>query len=84
MRGGGLMTLVHKNLKPVQIPMKSVSKMSENILIVEGIIGKVKVRFLNAYGVQENSSLGGNSECYALLDQDVNNCINDGILLCME
>ena len=47
--GGGLMTLVHENLKPVQIPMKTTSKMSENMLVVEGIIGKIKVRFLYAY-----------------------------------
>ena len=54
--GGGLMTLVHENFKPVQIPMTSSSKMSQNILVVEGTIGKLKVRFLNAYGVQETAS----------------------------
>ena len=38
--GGGLLTAVHENLKPVQIPVKSDGKISQNILVVEGVIGK--------------------------------------------
>ena len=41
--GGGLLTAVHENLKPVQIPVKSDGKISQNILVVEGVIGKIKV-----------------------------------------
>ena len=55
--GGGLMTVIHENFKPVQIPMKNGTKISQNILVVEAVIGKIKVRFINAYGVQESSSL---------------------------
>ena len=31
--------------------------MSENVLVVESIIGRSRVRYINAYGVQESSSI---------------------------
>ena len=47
--GGGLLTAVHKNLKPV-----SVSDETEvEILVVEGKINDKSVRFINGYGPQE-------------------------------
>ena len=55
--GGGLMTLVHNSLEPIFIPTKCVTKMSENILVVEAKIKNKSTRFLNAYGVQETASI---------------------------
>ena len=66
--GGGLLTAVHENLKPVQIPVKSDGKISQNILVVEGVIGKIKVRFINSYGVQETASVEERSIFYMMLE----------------
>ena len=82
--GGGLLTAVHENLKPVQIPVKSDGKISQNILVVEGVIGKIKVRFINAYGVQETASVEERSVFYMLLEQEIQSCINSGCYLCLE
>ena len=49
--GGGLLTAVHKSLKPVSIRNED----SEEILVVEGKLSNIKVRFINGYGLQENS-----------------------------
>jgi hypothetical protein len=51
-QGGGLLTLVHENFEPVFIPNGNTSKMSENVLVVEANLGKSRVRYINAYGVQ--------------------------------
>ena len=53
--GGGLMTVIHNNLEPIMISRESESKVSQNIMVVEALLGKNKVRFINAYGPQENS-----------------------------
>ena len=57
--GGGLMTLVvvRTNLKPILVPIENSSKVAENILVIEAEMGKSNVRFINAYGPQENSSI---------------------------
>ena len=82
--GGGLMTLVHNNFMPVLIPTQNGSKISQNVLVVEGVIGKIRIRFINAYGVQETASAEDRCEFFALLDQEVQFCVNNGILLCLE
>ena len=56
-QGGGLMTMVHEHFEPVLIPSEQVSKSSENILVVEANIGKSRIRYVNAYGVQENCTI---------------------------
>ena len=48
--GLGLVTLVHENFNPVLIPMKNEPKISKNIVVVEAIIRKVKVRFISIWG----------------------------------
>ena len=50
--GGGLLTAVHKNLDPVSIGNEE----DEEVLTVQGNIMNKKVRFINAYGPQENTS----------------------------
>ena len=50
--GGGLMTLVHNNFKPVIIPTQNGSKISQNVLVVEGVIGKIRIRFINKRQLQ--------------------------------
>ena len=62
--GGGLMTLVHSNFEPVLIPQKSDVKMSENILVVEAKLGQSRVRYVNAYGVQETAPVNETSTRY--------------------
>ena len=49
--GGGLLTAIHKSFKPVSIRNED----SEEILVVEGKLSNIKVRFINGYGLQENS-----------------------------
>ena len=82
--GGGLMTLIHENFKPVLIPMENCSQTSQNVLVVECTIGQKRMRFINAYGVQETASVEVRSEFFSLLDQEVQFCLNQGIYLCME
>ena len=50
--GGGLMTLVHNNFMPVLIPTQNGSKISQNVLVVEGVIGKIRIRFINKRQLQ--------------------------------
>ena len=49
-KGGGLLTAIHRNLKPVSIP----SNEDTEVLFVEANINNVKTRFINAYGPPEN------------------------------
>ena len=63
--GGGLLTLVHNNLEPIMVPRENESKVSENILVVEAMLEKNKVRFINADGPQENSLIDERADCYA-------------------
>ena len=48
--GGGLLTAVHKNLKPVSVSEDT----DTEVLVVQGQINNKKVRFINGYGPQEN------------------------------
>ena len=57
--GVGLMTLIHENFKPVLIPMENNSNVSQNILVVQCTVGKTRIRFINAYGVQETARREG-------------------------
>ena len=48
--GGGLLTLVHNDLKPVSVSDDD----PEEVLVVEGTVMNKKIRFMNAYGPREN------------------------------
>ena len=82
--GGGLLTMVHANFHPVQIPIVSQSKMSENLLTVEAKVGSGKVRFINAYGVQESSPIADKIEFLSLLDQEVENASASNSMICIQ
>ena len=49
--GGGLLTAVQKNLHPVSVSEDT----DTEILVVQGDINNEKIRFINAYGPQENN-----------------------------
>ena len=82
--GGGLLTMVHENFEPMLIPRTKSSKMEENFLVVEAKLGKSKVRYLNAYGVQENASSSDKMEFYSILDEEVENAFNNNCLVCVQ
>ena len=78
------MTLVHKNLDPVYIPTKSESRMSLNVLVVEARLGNMKTRFINAYGIQEGSSIDEKYEFYSVLEEEIALTFESGSMLCIE
>ena len=82
--GGGLMTLVHSNFEPVLIPQKSDVKMSENILVVEAKLGQSRVRYVNAYGVQETAPVNEKMEFLTILDQEIEDAKNNDQMLCIQ
>ena len=67
--GGGLLTMIHENFEPVQIPIKNNSTMSENVLVVEANLGNSRVRCINAYGVQESGPMSDKIDSLSILDQ---------------
>ena len=78
--GGGLLTAVHKSLKAV-----SVSEEDETeVLVVQGNINNLKVRFINGYGPQENESEEVKSKFFNRLDLEVKSSKMSGALVCME
>ena len=78
------MTLVHKNLDPIFIPTKSVSKMRLNVLVIEVKLKDLKTRFINTYGVQESASIDEKSEFYSILEEEISITLDSGRLLCIE
>ena len=82
--GGGLLTMVHENFEPVLVPRKKTSKMDENILVVEAKLGISRIRYLNAYGVQENSSISDKIEFFSILDQEIENAFSTNCFMCLQ
>ena len=82
-KGGGLMTLVHKTFGPVMIPTRNQSQMSSNVLIVEAKIKNMKIRFLNAYGVQECAAIEDKIQFYSILEEEISIAIDSGNMLCI-
>ena len=78
------MTLVHNSLEPIFIPTKCVTKMSENILVVEATIKNKSTKFLNAYGVQETASIEEKSKFYSVLDEEISITLDSGRMMCLE
>ena len=63
-RGGGLLTAVHKTLKPVSVN-------DNEILVVQGIVNDSKIRFINGYGPQENYNEERRGKFFSRLDLEV-------------
>ena len=82
--GGGLVSLIHKKLNPVEIPIESDSKSSENIIVVEADIGKERVRTINGYGPQEYAQFDQKIGFFSLLDEQIQSAIDDGKYCCVQ
>ena len=76
--------MVHENFEPVLVPRKKTSKMDENILVVEAKLGISRIRYLNAYGVQENSSISDKIEFFSILDQEIENAFSTNCFMCLQ
>ena len=80
--GGGLLTAVHKNLKPV-----SVSEETDiEILVVQGVVNNKAVRFINGYGPQDESNSTDNEkqEFFNRLDEEVKSSGIAGAMICIQ
>ena len=78
--GGGLLTAVHKNLKPVSISDED----DIEVLVVQGEISSRKVRFINGYGPQENEKDDIKNQFFDRLDQEVKRAMIAGAAVCIE
>ena len=80
--GGGLLTAVHKNLKPVSVSDEDETE----ILVVEGKIQNKAVRFINGYGPQDeaNSSDEEKNEFFNRLDVEVKASRMAGTMVCVQ
>ena len=82
--GGGILTAVHSNLDPVLV---DTHEDDNEIIVVEGKLGSLTVRFINAYGPQEEES-GGDAEkiksFYSKLDLVIKEAIFAEVLICIE
>ena len=81
--GGGLMTLIHKNMDPVIIPTKSQSKMGLNVLVIEANIRNMKIRFINAYGVQECAAIEEKLEFYSIIEEEILIALSSKRMVCI-
>ena len=81
--GGGLLTMVHENFEPVLIPSTGPPKSTENILVVEAYLEKSRIRYINAYGVQENATLTDKTDFYSALDQEIENAKTNNCMVCL-
>ena len=74
----------HENFDPVLVPRTKYSKMDENILVVEAKLGQSRIRYLYAYGVQENASISDKMEFFSLLDQEIENAFSNNCFVCLQ
>ena len=82
--GGGLLTAIHKKFNPVHIPISSSSKLSENILVIEADFCGRRVRYINVYGLQENSAISDKAEFLAILDEIIQCTLDQGHYCCIQ
>ena len=78
--GGGLLTAVHKSLKPVSISTDE----EEELLVVEANLFKTKVRFINGYGPQEKAPEDSRKSFYSQLDLEIKKSKLAGAIICIE
>ena len=77
--GGGLMTIVHKNLKPVEVPDEN----CEFLLVdLKGDFGSICT--INCYGPQESLALELRSQFFIELESRIITAKNAGKLVCLE
>ena len=73
-QGGGLATLVRKELNPVFV---SEGNDQEEIIVVECNIQNVAIRIINCYGPQENADNEKKQLFWSRLKNEVNNALED-------
>ena len=79
--GGSILTGVHKSMKPVLIN----SDDELEILTVQAQLGQFSCRFINAYGPREGHLNDEKTIAfYAKLDQEIQNAILFGHMICLE
>ena len=80
--GGGLLTAVHKNLKPVSVSDED----DIEILVVQGVIENKPVRFVNGYGPQDesNSTDEEKFQFFNRLDVEIKSAKMAGTMLCIQ
>ena len=78
--GGGLMTAIHKSLKAVVVTQDD----DVEILTVEAKLNNMKVRFINGYGVQENSAEEQKRNFFQHLDLEIKKAITAGAMICIQ
>ena len=78
--GGGLLTAVHKALNPVSVSNDT----EEEVLVVEANIANNKVRFINAYGPQEDENEEIKDAFYNRIDQETKSSKLAGAMICIE
>ena len=77
--GGGLITVVHNNLHPVQVSNDD----DTEVLVVEAKFDNTKIRLINGYGPQESDE--DNSKAFMnRIDIEVKSAIFPGTLICIE
>ena len=77
--GGGLLTAVHKNLNPVSVGDDT----EDEVLVIQAQILDKKVRFINAYGPQEDE-IEKSKSFFSKLDEEVKSAKIAGTLVCIE
>ena len=82
--GGGLATIIHEKLNPIEICKVNESKMSENILVTEADIGKERICIINAYCPQKYAKLDEKIEFYTNLDEEIQAALDSGNLVCVQ
>ena len=78
--GGGLLTAVHKSMKPVSVGNDD----CEEILVVEGNLSSFRTRFINGYGPQESSTEEIRKPFFDRLDLEIKSAKIAGCLICIE
>ena len=79
--GGGLLSLICKSFDPVLVYE---GDDDTELLVVQGTIGKIKVRFINAYGPQEDDAVERIMGFYERLEEQIISAFDNGCGIIME
>ena len=80
-KGGGLLSLICKSFDPVLVYE---GDDDIELLVVQGTIGKLKVRFINAYGPQEDDTSERIMSFYEALEEQIISAFDNGCGIIME